>query len=123
MEPDTKEQASRVEERTAKLIYLASPYSGDNVEHNYARALHYVAFCARQRDCVYSPIVHWHEAAKKYELRTDCMFWWPFNTRMIEACDEVWVLTLPDWRTSVGVKKEVDFAELIGKPVIYRAPL
>jgi hypothetical protein len=36
---------------------------------------------------------------------------------MLQSCDAI--LALPNWKTSVGAKEEVDKANKLGKPVFY----
>lgn len=37
---------------------------------------------------------------------------------MVEVCDELWVFG--DWKNSVGCKMEIEHAERLGKPVIFK---
>jgi hypothetical protein len=57
-----------------------------------------------------------------YGLPTDWQFWEPFDRHQLERCDEVVVLTLDDWRESVGVQAEIRIAAEYGIPVRYVAP-
>jgi hypothetical protein len=43
--------------------------------------------------------------------------WGAHCRRLIEVCDEVWVLTYPGWAASVGVTGEVNHATYFGKTV------
>lgn len=72
------------------------------------------ALFARQGDNVYSPIVHWHEVSREYDLPTDCHWWQKMNFDSFNRCDAMRVLTLPGWQDSVGVQQEMGWAE--GKP-------
>lgn len=104
------------------MIYLASPYTHDSkdVEHERYEAVAKVcAKLARSGDHVYSPIAHWHPIAVEHDMPTDFHWYRAMNESMISRCDSVWVLMLPGWQESKGVKHEIDFANSLGKVVIY----
>jgi hypothetical protein len=65
---------------------------------------------------VFSPIAHSHSIAK-YGLPVDWSFWEAQDRRLLQACDEVWVLMLDGWCESVGVQAEIRIAQTLGKPV------
>jgi hypothetical protein len=48
--------------------------------------------------------------------------WGHHCKRLIEACDEVWVVMYPGWDTSVGVAGEIEYAQQRGKRVHYMEP-
>ena len=110
-----------------KLIYLAMPYSHPDslVVDQRLRAVAtfiaahvyfnegYVLFC--------SPL-HRHSVAMVGGLCTDSETWWDINKEYINRCDELWVLCLAGWDLSKGVRDEIDYAELIGKPIKLKAP-
>ena len=104
----------------SNLIYLASPYSHDDPEVRYAR---YDAACAATARMmqggmiVYSPIVHCHILALKYDLPGDWEFWKRIDERMLAACDMVMVLCLDGWKDSVGVTAEIGMARDRGMQV------
>jgi len=126
VEPDTKEQASRVEGGASKLIYLASPYTDNEMQvvvYRYNKTVAYVAAMLSRDTFIYSPIVYAHNIATAHTLPTDADWWWAFNKTMIERCDEMWLLCLAGWDTSKGIRQETDFAHLIGKLVLLKAPL
>jgi len=102
------------------FIYIASPYtSSDPVEviQRYEAVLKFAAEQVNKGLVVYSPIVHCHPMAVQYELPKDFKFWEEFDKAMIDACTEVWVLTLHGWSASKGVAMEIQHARNIGKPV------
>ena len=126
MEPNTKEQTTCVEERTAKLIYLASPYTHDEMQvvaYRYNKTVAFVAANLSQHEFIYSPIVYAHNIATAHKLPTNAEWWWSFNKTMIERCDVMWLLGLAGWDESKGVRQEVDFGHIIGKIILYKPPL
>lgn len=106
--------------KSRTLVYLASPYSSPDAK---VRQANFLAACAEAAHLmahghlVFSPIAHTHPIAVTGSLPTGWSFWERYDRRVIEACDEVWVLKLAGWRTSVGVKAEVAIAKELGKPV------
>lgn len=48
--------------------------------------------------------------------------WGAHCRRMIEACDEVWVLKYDGWRESTGITAEVEHAKQFNKPRMYLEP-
>jgi len=94
--------------------YLASPYSDPS---EIVRELRYraveSAVVARLHEGVhvYSPIVHCHPLAVRYDLPKDAKFWMEYNKAMIRLAWEFEVLRLPGWEESVGIKSEIAFVD------------
>ena len=113
-----------------KLIYLAAPYTFNGksarrvVLRRVATIDRFAASVFAAGDYVFSPISHTHpiKEASGGKLPGGFEFWEQCAYRMIDGCDEVWVLMLDGWRDSVGVKAEVWYAEHSGKPVHYKEP-
>lgn len=101
------------------MIYLASPYSDPDPT---VEARRFDDVCAaasdlmRKRFHVFSPIAHCHPIALRGRLPTDYAYWSEYNREMLTACDEFWILTLPGWQESVGLKGETAIALQLGKP-------
>lgn len=66
---------------------------------------------------VYSPIVHGHHLPHPAHLAKSDSFWRPFNEDEIRRSDELWVLALGGWERSVGVSREIEYAQALGMPV------
>jgi hypothetical protein len=58
----------------------------------------------------------------RYGLPDDWKFWSQQDRRLLEACDELWVLTLDGWQQSVGIQAEIAIARELGKPIRYVSP-
>ena len=104
-----------------KLIYLASPYSNPNPavsERRFIAVCHYAADLMRAGYMVFSPIAHTHPIAK-YGLPKDWAFWSRCDRVLLERCDELWVVQMDGWDTSIGVQAEIAIAKELGKPVLY----
>jgi hypothetical protein len=104
------------------FAYIASPYSSpsDTIRHKrFQLAELYTAKCLREKDWVYSPIVHCHELAQRYNLPTNAAYWLEYNYAMLERADSIRLLQLPGWEHSKGVEAELNFATEKGLQVIH----
>ena len=103
------------------------PYSHPDslvVDQRLRAAAAFVAVCVFYKLDVAvfcSPLYH-HPVAMVGDLQTDADPWWDINKEYINRCDELWVLCLNGWDLSKGVRDEIDYAELIGKPIKLKAP-
>lgn len=99
------------------MIYLASPYSDADpliVKTRFLIAEEVTAGLITQGKFIYSPIVHCHELALKYSLPGDFVFWRRYNIDMLRRADCMYILDIPGWDTSSGVKHEMMVAAEIG---------
>lgn len=103
------------------MIYLASPYSGtlEVMQQRYEKVLHATATFLTNKVWVYSPIVHCHEQAVRYNMPRDAAFWRAYNKHVIEHGTGVWVLQIPGWEASKGVTDEIGMAKELDKPLCY----
>lgn len=107
-------------------IYLASPYShpdADVREERFQAVCVAAAGLMSKGHMVFSPIAHSHCIAKAGKLPTDWTYWKRIDEVEIAASAEVWVLMLPGWHVSTGVREELAVAAKLGKPVRYVDPL
>ena len=102
-----------------KKIYLASPYSGTEAQQieRYEQVCQTAADIIRMGYIVFSPIAHSHGIAVHGGLNGDHDTWKKQNLAWLEWCNEVWVVNMPGWDTSKGVKWEMITARLMGKHV------
>lgn len=108
------------------MIYLASPYSHPDPairEVRYDAAVEACALIAGFGLHVFSPIVHWHEAAKRYKLPTDAEFWRGYNKSMQSMCRTTGILRLTGWQESKGMQFEVNKADELGQNLYDVNPL
>lgn len=107
------------------MIYLATPYSSPSnvlVERRYRVALAVTAALAKEQYVVYSPIVHWHEVARKFKLPTSAAFWWNVNKEFLDAAQTLVIVSAPGWQESKGVKQEAAYAEALHTPILWFDP-
>lgn len=111
--------------RHYRLIYLATPYSlyPDGLEAAFVDAAKLAARLLNAGVRVYSPIVHGHPLSVHGGIDPlDHSIWLPFNESMMSVADALVVATMPSWRESKGIKYEIDYFELEGKPIFYLDP-
>lgn len=101
-------------------IYIASPYTdnSDLVMHKrYLEVSEVTSLYLNKNVWCYSPIVHCHEMAKRFNLPRHIDFWKNYNEAMLEVAHALHILQLPGWQDSKGVKHETQFAIKRGIPV------
>jgi nucleoside 2-deoxyribosyltransferase len=99
-----------------RLIYLAGPYTADPAFY-YPLHLKYAAALFQANRLVFSPIAHCHSIAEQHTLPTDYEYWHAYNRKMIDHCDELYVMDVAGRETSKGVLAEIDYASELGKPI------
>lgn len=111
------------------MFYLSSVYSvhahSNSEEHiklrqkRYEYAVKRLAEFMNEGVMVFSPIAHCHEASVNYDLPKHFEFWKKYDEHMIDLSEGVFVLMMPHYKESTGVSYEVQYAESLGKPVVY----
>jgi hypothetical protein len=107
------------------LVYLATPYSHDDLavrERRFAIANRVAADLMRSGVHVFSPISHTHPIAMAGELPKGWDFWEAFDRTVLAACVKVIVLRQPGWEQSTGVRAELGIAREIGLPIEFMDP-
>lgn len=110
------------ESEGGEVIYMASPYSSPDVlvrEERYRLSCVASACLIRRGNVVYSPIAASHGPSIAGKLPGGWDFWKSQDSWFIEHCDELYVIMLPGWHKSVGVRAEIGLARSLGKPVKY----
>lgn len=107
------------------FVYVASPYSSSSFETMQARFEAVEQFAATfliKGVSAYSPIVHCHELAKKYDLPATFGFWQQHDHNMILRSSAIYVLCISGWKESVGIQSELNFADENNLPILYFKP-
>ena len=102
------------------FIYLASPYAHPDpavMQERFHQASYTVAHFLRKNITVYSPIAHNHYLACNFDLPRTWGFWQGPDLDMLFEAEELWILQLPGWEESTGVRAEREQARG-GKPVL-----
>lgn len=100
------------------MIYLASAYTDFDrkiMEQNYNITVEAVARLLAAGHHVYSPIVHCHPAAIRYDIPHTFDFWLAYNHDFIDRADAVWILENLWWEKSKGVQEEITYARSLNK--------
>ena len=103
------------------MIYLASPSSHPEPiveETRFQWAAWAAAKLIELGHLVFAPIPHSHPITR-YGGNGSWEYWAEFDKHMLGACDELWVLCLDGWDTSVGVAAEVKWAKAAGMKIRY----
>ena len=95
------------------MIYLASPYTGTPAEQDfrYSQAKAFTQLYLAKGHHIYSPICYGHQFAAA--LGNNFKSWAAFSEHMLGLASELWVLQLPGWDTSVGVKQEIQLYQFL----------
>jgi hypothetical protein len=104
------------------FIYLASPYTDPSVEIMHERFTTMLSLCsdiALARIPHYSPIVHWHPVAERYDMPRDVEFWWDHNVPFMLGCAAAWFIRLPGWDKSLGMRREEKYLREAHKPILF----
>jgi hypothetical protein len=110
----------------AGYIYIGSPYTHEDpsvVEERYRTARKISSDFYVRGIHVFSPITHWHEAAKVHELPTQAYDWREYDWAMLGNSRGLVVVKDAGWTNSVGLKLEIGWALNEFKiPVFYLDP-
>jgi hypothetical protein len=101
------------------VIYLASPYSHPDpliMQSRFEVAERVTAQLLNKRVWVYSPIVHCHALATRFNLPRNFEFWRDYNFALLRHASELYVTDMPGWDESKGVAAELNFARQCGIP-------
>lgn len=109
-----------------KLIYLASPYTDKDTKIETKRFKLAAKIAGKAMDKfkvdIYSPIAHGHTIDKAAKLKWTAEQWYNYSFRMLEHCDEIWVLDIPGYPASKGVQRELMLAKEKDMPIYMITP-
>ena len=112
------------QEPVGKLVYLASPYTHEAMSVRIDRFHKNVDCCgwlmSNMKDVFfYSPIAHTHPIAVRCTLPGEWSFWQHFDECILSRCSEIWILSIPGFSRSTGIKAEIEIAVRFHLPVRY----
>lgn len=108
-------------------VYLASPHATENEVCRGHREIA-VAQCAAHLMCkfphwtIFSPISYGISVKLFMECEKTHAQWLQFDLAFLRQSRRLWVLQLPGWEQSKGVKQEMDAASLRGLNITYLNP-
>ncbi len=98
------------------MIYIASPYTDPDPEvtqRRYEAVLRYCVHLVQIERVPYSPVVHFHQMAKHFDLPKDRPYWKKVNATMLRRASHLDVLCLPEWEASTGLREEIADADVM----------
>lgn len=101
-----------------KRIYVAGPYSSDNVIEVLQNIGHGKDVCADLFLLGYAPFCPWHDKTyveDRYLTKFTVKQFYEYSIVWLEVCDAV--LLIGDWTKSKGVLAEIERAKELGIPV------
>ena len=102
--------------------YIVSPYTHDDpqvLQDRYNSASELAAYLINSEKIVYSPISSWHDIASRFSLPVEFTFWRRLNYYYIRTGRGIIVSMISGWNRSVGVLSEINYAQIMGKEIIY----
>lgn len=106
----------------SQLIYLASPYSHPDpaIRQQRFEIVCRVAARLMSLECIiFCPIAHTHSIVLASGLPPGFDYWEKYDKAMMDACTEMYVVTLDGWEESIGVTKEIAYMQQCNKPIRY----
>jgi hypothetical protein len=113
---------------STKIVYLAGPYSKGSASVRLARfnaITHVAAKLISDKRVVFSPLTMTHPidlelSSDGYTLESD--YWVTFDEAFMGFCEELFILKLPGWNESAGIKREAAYFQERGITARYLEP-
>ena len=117
---DVEQLRKRIAATYGKRIYLACPYSSDFEEVRRARwdiATRVAQILIQHGILVFSPLTMTVPMERKWLDPHDRRVWMTLDLSFLEHwAEEIWVLVLPGWVCSPGVREECEISDSYGLP-------
>ena len=105
------------------MIYLAAPYGATDpemVEQRMREVERVLAHLNFHGQVSYSPLLIHHCLKSGYPLPSTMEFWRTLCFSLLSKCDEMVVLCLDGWESSIGIREEIEYCAKANIPVTYR---
>jgi hypothetical protein len=105
------------------FVYLGSPYSHPDqrvIDWRHEQTQAATAYFMLHGHVIFSPICHTHRLPVGQKHYLDFTFWMAQDLPILRQADELWVLMLPGWRESRGLSREIEEAQALGVPIVYK---
>jgi len=102
------------------MIYLISPYTHQNplVRAERARKVGRVALALAEEGIMsISPVFYGHQLEEKFHVHLPYEFWLSWSRGVMAKCSAAYVVALPGWRESRGVREECKLAVELSMPI------
>ena len=99
-------------------VYVAGPYSADNVIDVLKNIGHGEKMCARLFELGFAPFCPWHDKTYVMDLPSNNFTveqFYEFSLAWLEVSDAVYLI--PGWQKSKGTLREVEFARERNIPI------
>ena len=106
-------------------IFVSSPYTHADPAITEQRVRDVTAFVHNRLlagEMAISPIVYGHSIVVLHELPGTYEFWESFCLSLLHPADKMYVLCLPGWDVSTGMKGELEFALEMQMEIEYVVP-
>jgi len=107
----------------SELVYLAAPYSHPNPamrEFRFRCINKAASTLMRSGVFVLSPVSHSHPIAISGNLPPGFDYWGRWNRELLRVCKRMLILELDGWKSSEGIKGEIEFATDCGIPYSFQ---
>lgn len=104
------------------IYYLACPYSDidERVRLFRFKTVNKIAGDLIAKGyIIFSPLSHSHPIASASHLELGWEQWQEMDKVFIRLCSKMIVLMLDDWKKSIGVQAEIEYARELGMKIIY----
>ena len=106
---------------TMKIVYICSPLRGDGspeaIRKNIQRARNYCEDALKERVIPIAPHIYFTQFLDD-RIPEQRMLGLKMGLELLTVCHEIWVYG--KYKISEGMQAEIDFAERIGLPVMYK---
>lgn len=116
------ETPARRRHSDSSLIYLAAPFSHPDPEvsrHRLEEVNKYAVHLLSHGTLAFSPLSH---GAQLDSPDIPSSVWYELGLRIMEGCDQLWLLALDGWDGSEGVRMELERAWQLDIPVLVVNP-
>jgi len=85
--------------------------------------MRYTKYLIDRNSVVFSPILHAHDMAEKFDMPKDAYGWYKQNSIMLRGCGTLHILNIKGARRSVGLYGEVVLATELEKSILIGTPI
>lgn len=102
------------------MIYIACPYTHPSAitrAERSRKAGKAMLTLAEQGILAVSPIFYGHSIEEKFHITLPYDYWMQWSFDLMSKCSSLYVVTIPGWRESAGVRRECELADQLGVPI------
>lgn len=107
------EPATKLLDLSPRRVYLASPYSHDDIKVRTSRfraVTRLAGALIREGHFVFSPISHGHPIAIHGNTPGDYAYWSGFNDSVLNWANHFVIYKIEGWKESIGIQHETEIA-------------